>query len=61
MISLNLIANFFFIFSILVLIRISFIFLRALLQNPPEIMRLSSRELIFLGINLSYFITYILN
>jgi hypothetical protein len=51
---------FVFILSILTVIRTVFRFLRALLQNPPAPLVLSSRELIFLGISISYVITYLI-
>jgi len=49
-----------FIFSILTVIRTVFRFLRALLQTTPTPLLLSSRELIFLGISISYAITYLI-
>ena len=51
---------FVFILSTLTVIRTVFRFLRALLQNPPTPLVLSSRELIFLGISISYVITYLI-
>lgn len=53
--------TFFFVFSILVIIRIGFKVIGALLQNEPQPLVLSNRELIILGTSISYFITYIIN
>jgi hypothetical protein len=50
----------FFIFSILTSLRIGIKFISALLQNPPVKLELSSGELIFYGINISYLLTYII-
>lgn len=53
--------TFFFVFSILIIIRFSFKVIGTLLQNEPEPLVLSNRELIVLGTSISYFITYIIN
>ena len=46
------------IFSILLVLRVVYRFISALLSNPPIKLIMSNRELIALGIALSYIITY---
>jgi hypothetical protein len=46
------------IFSILLVLRVVYRFISALLSNPPIKLIMGNRELIFLGIALSYIITY---
>jgi hypothetical protein len=61
MLNYNTIFLFVFVFSILTNVRLVVKFVSALLHNPPQKMVLSSRELIFNGLMLSYLITYIIN
>jgi hypothetical protein len=49
---------FIFILSILNIVRTLLNFLRSLLQTPPERYMVSSRELTFIGLSISYIITY---
>jgi hypothetical protein len=58
--NLNTIFLFFFIFSVLTVVRTAFRFIRALSQTPPKPLEFSGRELIFLGIAVSYCLTYII-
>ena len=58
--NLNTIYLFLFIFSVLTVIRTVVRFISALLQNPPSQLKLTRWELIYLGITLSYTITYII-
>lgn len=51
---------FIFVFTIFVILKNVFKFLRALAQKVPKPLVYSDRELIFLGLSLSYFITYLL-
>jgi hypothetical protein len=51
---------FLFIFSVLTVLRTVIKFLRALSQNPPQPLVLSDRELILLGIAVSYCLTYLI-
>jgi hypothetical protein len=51
---------YFFVLSILTTIRIVIKFISALLQNPPQRIELSGRELILYGAMVSYLITYII-
>lgn len=51
---------FIFVFTILVLIKNITKFIGALLSKNPKPLVYNNRELIFLGLSLSYFITYIL-
>ena len=51
---------FIFVFTILVLIKNTTKFIGALLSKNPKPLVYNDRELIFLGLSLSYFITYIL-
>jgi len=58
MLNENFLSLFVFFFSIISTLRLLIKFISALLQNPPQKIELSSRELIFYGIFLSYLITY---
>jgi hypothetical protein len=60
MFNIGVILLFFFIFSILVILRTIFNFIRTLQQDTPQPFVLSSRGLIYLGIALSYTITYLI-
>lgn len=60
MLNYNTIFLFVFVFSILTNLRLVVKFVSALLQNPPQKLVLSSRELILNGLMLSYLITYII-
>jgi len=51
---------FLFIFSIISFTRVAFGFISALVQNPPKKFVMSTRELIFYGLALSYVITFLL-
>jgi hypothetical protein len=51
---------FVFIFSLLVIIRTIFNFISSLYQNPPQKLFLNYGELIFLGLSISYIITYLI-
>jgi hypothetical protein len=53
------VEKFLFVFSTLVLIRTILNFVSSLLQTPPKRMEFRSGELIFIGICISYFITYL--
>jgi hypothetical protein len=46
------------IFSILLVLRVVYRFISALLSNPPIKLIMDNRELIFFGIALSYILTY---
>lgn len=50
---------FVFIFTILVVVRNTFKFIGALLQKEPHPMVMSNGGLIFLGLSISYIITYL--
>jgi len=52
---------FIFVFTILVTLKNVAKFLSALLQKEPKPLVYSNRELIFLGLSLSYIITYIIS
>jgi hypothetical protein len=52
---------FLFVFSTLVLLRSVLTFVSSLLQTPPKKMDFRSGELIFNGICISYFITYLIS
>lgn len=52
---------FIFVFTILVTLKNVAKFLSALLQKEPRPLVYSNRELIFLGLSLSYIITYIIS
>jgi hypothetical protein len=58
--NIDTIYLFTFIFSILVSLKNVTKFISALLQKEPEPLFYSNRELIFLGISISYIITYLL-
>jgi hypothetical protein len=60
MYSFETIFLFIFIFTILFVSRIIFRFVSALSKNPPERFILSGRELIFLGLSLSYIVTFLI-
>ena len=51
---------FIFVFTILVALSNVLKFLRVLLQKEPKPLVLSNRELLLLGVSISYFITYII-
>jgi hypothetical protein len=57
--NINTIYFFIFVFTILVTLSNVLKFLRALLQKEPKPLVLSNRELLLLGVSISYFITYI--
>jgi len=57
--NINTIYFFIFVFTILVALSNVLKFLRALLQKEPKPLVLSNRELLLLGVSISYFITYI--
>jgi len=61
MLNITSIFLFLFVLSILNVFRISFIFLRALLQTSPERLKLSGRDLLIFYLTLSYIITYIID
>jgi len=56
----NTIYLFVFIFSMLTVLRTVFRFIVSLQQESPQKLVLSSRELIFLAISISYCLTYII-
>ena len=58
--NIDTIYLFIFIFSILVSLKNVMKFVGALLQKEPKHLVYSNRELIFLGISISYIITYLL-
>jgi len=58
--NIDTIYLFIFVFTILVSLNNVTKFLSALLQKDPKPMVYSNRELIFLGISISYIITYLL-
>jgi hypothetical protein len=58
--NIDAIYLFIFIFSILVSLKNVTKFIGALLQKEPQPLVYSNRELIFLGISISYIITYLL-
>jgi hypothetical protein len=58
--NLDTIFLFVFIFSVLTVVRTVFRFIRALSQTPPTKMVLSGRELIFLGLSVTYCLTYLI-
>jgi hypothetical protein len=57
--NINTIYFFIFVFTILVTLSNVLKFLRVLLQKEPKPLVLSNRELLLLGVSISYFITYI--
>jgi len=56
----NTIYLFVFIFSMLTVLRTVFTFIVSLLQESPQKLVLTNRELIFLAISISYCLTYII-
>jgi hypothetical protein len=60
MLNIESILFFVLIFSILVILRTMFNFIRALLQDTPQPFVLSGGGLIYLGLSLSYIITYLI-
>ena len=58
--NINTIYFFIFVFTILVTLSNVLKFLRALLLKEPIPLVLSNRELLLLGVSISYFITYII-
>jgi hypothetical protein len=60
MVDVNTIFLFVFIFSVLNVLRITFRFLSSLLQTVPQRMVLSKWELIFLGLTISYSLTFLI-
>ena len=59
--NIDAIYFFVFVFTILVSLKNVTKFIGALLQREPKPLVYSNRELIFLGLSLSYIITYILH
>ena len=57
--NINTIYFFIFVFTRLVALSNVLKFLRVLLQKEPKPLVLSNRELLLLGVSISYFITYI--
>jgi len=60
MFNIETILLFVLIFSVLAVVRTASMFIRALLQDNPQRFLLSNRELIFLGLTISYIITFII-
>jgi len=58
--SIETIYLFVFVFSVLTVLRTVFGFISTLLQSNPERVILSNRVLIYLGLSMSYIITYII-
>jgi hypothetical protein len=58
--NLDTIFLFIFIFSVLTVVRTVFRFIRALSLTPPTRLELSGRELIFLGLSVTYCLTYLI-
>ena len=58
--NINTIYFFIFVFTILVALSNVLKFLRVLLQKEPKPLVLSNRELLLLGVSISYIITYLL-
>jgi hypothetical protein len=58
--NLDTIFLFIFIFSVLTVVRTVFRFIRALSLTPPTRLVLSGRELIFLGLAVTYCLTYLI-
>jgi hypothetical protein len=50
---------FLFIFTLLIVLRISIKFLNSLLSTPPKSLIIGSRELTIIGISIAYIITFI--
>jgi hypothetical protein len=57
--NIDTIYLFIFVFTILVTLLNVLKFLRALLQKEPKPLVLSNRELILLGVSISYLVTYL--
>jgi hypothetical protein len=57
--NINTIYFFIFVFTILVSLLNVFKLLRALLQKEPQPLVLGNRELLLLGVSISYLITYL--
>lgn len=60
MISYDSIFLFIFVFSLLIVLRTLGRFIGALLKNPPSQLIMTGRELITLGLSISYIITYLI-
>lgn len=58
--NLETIFLFLFIFSVFFNIRILFKFILSVLQTPPKKLEIVTRELLLIGITLSYILTYII-
>jgi hypothetical protein len=58
--NLEPITLFIFIFSILVILKNIVIFLMRITDKEPKPARYSNTELIFIGLSISYFITYLM-
>ena len=58
--DINTIFLFVFIFSVITVLRTVFRFIVSLLQSTPQRMVLSNRELLFLGLTITYCLTYII-
>ncbi len=58
MFNIDTLFLFFNVFSILLVLRVIYRFISALLSNPPTRLIMNNRELIFFGISLAYTITY---
>lgn len=56
----NHLLTFIFVFSLLAVVRTIFKFISSLLSNPPKPLVLTTREIVFNGIFLSYVITFII-
>jgi hypothetical protein len=59
--NLQTIYLFIFIFSLLFNLRIGFKFIISIFQNPPVKINFNKYELIFIGLSLSYIITYLIS
>jgi len=51
---------FIFVFSSLIVLRASTKFIGALLQKEPSVIHFSGRELIYLGLSISYILTFLI-
>ena len=60
MLNVDAVFYYTFVFSILVISRILFKFLGTLLQKEPKPLVYNNRELILLGVSISYIITYLI-
>jgi len=58
--DINTIFLFVFIFSVITVLRTVFRFIVSLLQSTPQKLTLSNRELLFLGLTITYCLTYII-